>query len=667
MAKARIRIQDALLVGAIVSALGLVTRTGLADEPTTEARPSLKPTPADDLAKKIDAYVEKRLAAEKIEPAPPADDAEFLRRAYLDIVGETPGPAKVMEFLADKDPEKRRKKVDELSSMPEYGKNWAEFWTDVMDGEATAKKRGDQINMALRTWFEDEFKANVPFDEITRRVIGAEGYIQPRQYGPKMMDSPGEPEEKVATNDAVGFLLSYTDMANQPDAKTLAATTARVFMGLQIECAQCHDHPFADWKRDDFMGLAAFFGRAKLDRVRLKPPLTKKELDALPKEERERIDREFKMKQNQQPYGIREADRGEFYAEVQTVRNPGEKMKDPNAKVPPPPPGAVPATQPPKKGEKPKELGKPPVVPAKEDQPMKYLVAPKFVVPAIAMPTMSGETNRRKVLGDLITHPKNQFFSKCCANRIWGRLTGRPLVAPTEDLSDESAPHDPKLLDLLAKGFRDLKCDHKEFVKAICLTDVYARSSRSRVDMADKDEYRKLVHAEQLYAQGVVRPIDARPLARAVVTASVLGEQTLDQAQKNMQENLLRRFERLFGEANMDPKKYEETIPQALFLINGQGTNKGGRLPGKNGKGGGKGMGPSLTAAPSQAVQHLLDRYDDPRERVTRIYLAALCRPARKAEIEDALAYIKDNGGEGDVYEDLLWALVNSAEFRFNR
>ena len=73
------------------------------------------------------------------------------------------------------------------------------------------------------------------------------------------------------------------------------------------------------------------------------------------------------------------------------------------------------------------------------------------------------------------------------------------------------------------------------------------------------------------------------------------------------------------------------------------------------------------TAPPSAAVANLLTRFDDPRERVTRLYLAALCRPPKKAEIDDALAYVKDSGGEGDAYEDVLWALVNSAEFRFNR
>jgi hypothetical protein len=77
--------------------------------------------------------------------------------------------------------------------------------------------------------------------------------------------------------------------------------------------------------------------------------------------------------------------------------------------------------------------------------------------------------------------------------------------------------------------------------------------------------------------------------------------------------------------------------------------------------------GKPLTPPPSKAVATLLERYEDPRERVTRIFLAALCRPPRKAELDDAKAFIEEAGGQGDAYEDLLWALVNSAEFRFNR
>jgi hypothetical protein len=640
--------QRAFWLLACGAATALVIRSGRAEEATpakpaasTAAAAPAKAGASDQLAKAIDAYVAKRVQKEGIEPAPLADDAEFLRRVWLDIAGGTPDPVESIAVLADKDPEKRRKKIDELLAKQDTARNWAEFWTDVMEGEATTKKREDQIKIQFRTWFENQLHEGVAFDELTRRIISAEGYVQ--------------------ENGAVGYVLSYTGDSKNPDPKTLAATTARVFMGLQIECAQCHDHPFADWKRDQFMGLAAYFSRAKYYQQRIEPPLSRKELEKLPQAEREKLTAEFKMKQQRAPFGIRESEKGEFYAEVQTVRNPGEK-------APPPAPTAPAANDKnKKKNGKEKEVEKK-IIPGKGDEPAKYLVMPAFVA---EVPATTGkdskkddDANLRALLGKLITDPKNPFFARNCANRIWGRVTGRPLLAPSEDLSDQTAANDNELLALLGKGFKDVKYDHKQFLRAVCLTDAYQRSSRTTVDHSNKEEYAKLVRAEQLYAVGVVRPIDARPLARAIVGAVTVGAKSLDDVvEGRLQQALLVRFERLFGESNMDPKKYEETIPQALFLMNGQGTNRGGmRGGGKNAKG-----GPAMVATPSQGIAGLMTRYEDPRERVTRIYLASLCRPPKKVEIDDALAFLKDAGGQGDAYEDLLWALLNSAEFRFNR
>jgi hypothetical protein len=600
------------------------------DAATADAKAA---SPSDALARSIDAYLDGRCAKEAVAAAPPADDAEFLRRVHLDVVGDSPRPDEVIAFLAQQDTDKRRRKVDELLARDEAARNWAEFWTDVLDRDATTKIREDQFKQGLRTWFEGEFKRGAPFDEVVRKLVAAEGELK--------------------DNGAIGFVLSYLDDKRQPDAKALAATTARVFMGLQIECAQCHDHPFADWKRDDFMGLAAFFARARS--YKETPPIDRKALRRMSQEERDKKITELKKLIALLLPKISEADSGELEVEVQTVRNPGDK------RVPPPPRDARAGNG---------------------GDPAKYVVAPRFIVPALATVSPGASAgNRREALGRLITSDQDPYFAKCCANRIWGHLTGRPLVAPSEDMSDENAPHDPQLLAILAKGFRDLRYDHKAFVRAICLTAAYGRSSRSSADTTDKEQLAKLVKAESLYAQGVVRPIDSRPLARALVTASFLGDFDLDRLEGMGEETILRRFERIFGEANLDPKKYEESIPQALFMMNGPGGGGAGPygaaggakgpLAGKAGMGqkGASGTPTSLEVRRRNAVKRLLARVDDPRERVTRLYVSALARPPRPLEIADALSYLQGLTGEEEAvgYEDLLWALVNSAEFRFNR
>lgn len=575
--------------------------------------------PAVALARAIDAYLDARIARDGIAVAPPCDDAEFLRRVSLDVVGEVPRPREVVAFLGDADAGKRARKLDELLARPEAARAWAEFWTDVIDRESTTKQREEQFKTAARDWLTARFEENLAFDEVVRRLISAEGLVK--------------------DNGAAGYVISYTADKLEPDPMALAATTARVFMGIQIECAQCHDHPFASWKRDDFMGFAAYFARARLERGRIGTPPAPRDLAKMTPEEREKAIADYRKMQVLAPVGIKEAAQGELHVEVQTARNPGDMAAPPPAMAPRTPDGKA-AT---------------------------YVVAPRFFVPGAATASEGG--TRREVLARLVTSEGDPYFALCCANRIWGRLTGRPLVAPTEDLSDPSAPHDPELLALLAKGLRDLRYDHRAFVRALCLTSAYARSSKLAHGDARPDA-QALRRAEQAYAQGVVRPIDARPLARAFIAASLLGERGLDEAGPLMREGVLRRFEGVFGGANLDPKHYEETIPEALFLMNGPSPG----TPQRPGGGGGAGAnrpagprGPALETRRARAIERLLDRESDERERVTQVYLAALARPATKDEVADAIAFVRAAPERAQGYEDLLWALLNSAEFRFNR
>ena len=614
---------------AILAALALTAspRPSLAQDVTPERKDvpasGSATDPSTTLAKAIDAYIDARIEKEGIAPAPAADDAEFLRRLSLDVVGEAPKPREVIAFLGDHDPAKRAKKLDELLALPAASRSWAEFWTDVMDRESTTKQREEQFKAALRDWLTERLQGGAPFDEITRRMISAEGLVK--------------------ENGAVGYVISYTGDKLAPDPMALASTTARVFLGIQIECAQCHDHPFANWKRDDFMGFAAYFARARLERDPVGTRPDRRELMKMTPEERTKALTAYRKMQVLAPLGIKEAAEGELQVEVQTVRNPGEKA--PARPTPPPRP-----------------VG---------DKPATYVAAPRFLVPGSE--TTAAEGSRRALLGKLMTSDRTPYFAQCCANRIWGRLTGRPLVAPTEDLSDPNAAHDPALLALLAKGFRDLGYDHRAFVRAICLTAAYGRSSKlppaaTAAGNGEVSAAATLLRSEQAYARGVLRPIDARPLARALIAASLLGERGLEEVGPVLKEGVFRRFESVFGEANLDPKKYEETIPEALFLMNGPspGTPKRPAGAPEMERPAAAARGPGIEVRRQRAIQRLLEREGDERERVTAVYLAALCRPATRSEIDDAIAFVKSSD-PALAYEDLLWALLNSAEFRFNR
>ena len=588
------------LAGAAAMGGALLARSGRAEDgATTVSAPPRRNTYAEGLATSIDAHLEARIKKAGLAVSPPCDDAEFLRRVSIDLVGVPPAPDEVVSFLADQTSGKRERKVDELLTKPEHAHHWAEIWTDLveMDAKGIEGNREARIRVRLRDWFEEKLQKNVPFDETVRELLTAEGFID--------------------ENGAVGYFMAY-----QQDAKQLTATASRTFMGLQIECAQCHDHPFADWKREQFMGMAAFFSRVR--------PLR----ENLPKDAKD-----AQGKQKMPHLGVQEGDRGELVLdEKDQPVDPKAQLKALKEKMQ----AAKQGTAPGQKGAAAK-AGMPPVMAARR------VVDPAFIVPALAVPRDA--KSRRDALARLVTDDRNPYFRAAITNRLWSLLTGRAIVATTEDLSDKDAGKDRELLTILERGFRDMKCDHKEILRSIAKTKAYARTSRGAAD--DK--------LEGSYAKGVVRPIDGRALARTLTAALFMGERTLDQGRKQQEEQILTAFERLFGETTIDPKKYEETIPQALKMF------VGGPMQGGGGKRPRDIPLPTQGATPVAALGRLLSRYDDPRERVTRIYLASVCRPPRKPELDMALKFVEEAGKGPDAYEDLMWALVNSSEFRFNR
>jgi hypothetical protein len=185
----------------------------------------------------IDEELFKRLASLKVPPSPPARDAVFLRRASLDLTGEQPTPAEVREFLADRDPEKRRKLIDKLMARPEF----VLFWR-IKLGDLLQISTARQGNTAYRyhDWVDRCLSKNVPWDVMVTKMLTALG-------------DPNDIEDGGPVNYALDAL----------DPTTAAEQTAQRFLGLRMRCAQCHDHPFDVWTQDDYYGLAAFFAKVQ--------------------------------------------------------------------------------------------------------------------------------------------------------------------------------------------------------------------------------------------------------------------------------------------------------------------------------------------------------------------------------------------------------------------
>ncbi len=219
----------------------IIANDNRAQRPTSESNKS--PRTSGSVAAVVSVINEHLSAGWKlngIEPSAPADDAEWMRRIYLDVVGHIP-PVDVAEhFLADRNPRKREKLVDTLLDDSGYIRNWTIVWSNLLIG------RSDDRNVnraALQKYLRESFAQNRPWSEMVADFISAEGRF----------------DENGATN----FLLAHLN--NQ--AVPAAAITAKIFLGRQIGCTQCHDHPFNDWKQDTFWSFKSFFEQTAVARV----------------------------------------------------------------------------------------------------------------------------------------------------------------------------------------------------------------------------------------------------------------------------------------------------------------------------------------------------------------------------------------------------------------
>lgn len=199
---------------------------------------------AKQVAKFIDAAIQRRLADKKLTAAPKSDDAEFLRRAALDVAGVIPSAERVETFLADKDPQKRAKLVDELLAGSEYARHQTDIWRELLiPTTAASQRREHQYGIE---WLNAAFTANKPWNQMVTEILTADGFQD--------------------ENGAVTFLMTHQSLDEITDR------VAKVFLGAHLQCAQCHNHPFQDWKQDEYWELAAFFKNvrpqyAKVDKV----------------------------------------------------------------------------------------------------------------------------------------------------------------------------------------------------------------------------------------------------------------------------------------------------------------------------------------------------------------------------------------------------------------
>lgn len=204
---------------------------------------------AEELATWIDAQFASAWKSQGVEPAPQSSDSEFVRRAFLDLIGRIPSVAEVRDFLDDNDPDKRRHLIDELLQRGAFANHLATIFRDQMlAGSSGQDTRG--LAPSLETWLKLRFTANLPYDQVVSELLTA--------------PLNRNPQNPIPQNREPSPLAFYQAAEFKPE--NLAANSSRIFMGVQVQCAQCHDHPFASWKQPQFWSFAAFFKNTDIQR-----------------------------------------------------------------------------------------------------------------------------------------------------------------------------------------------------------------------------------------------------------------------------------------------------------------------------------------------------------------------------------------------------------------
>lgn len=245
-----------------------------ASAPSPKAAPAAAPRSQRPLA--LDALLDAAWKRAGIEAAPRADDATFLRRAYVDLAGTIPPAEVTRAFLDDGAPDKRAKLVDRLLAAPEYAEHWMNYWDAVLMGPG-GKPLPMVDRVAFRQWLRDRFAANARWDRIASDLVSATGRNgdgAARAKGP-VTGMPLPPEDDTEpdiddprpVNGAVNFTLRF-----EQNPEDLGGTASRVLLGVQIQCAQCHDHKTEPWRQEDFRRFSSAFFRTKVEPLDDKKP-----------------------------------------------------------------------------------------------------------------------------------------------------------------------------------------------------------------------------------------------------------------------------------------------------------------------------------------------------------------------------------------------------------
>lgn len=531
-------------------------------------QPSIRGFKAEpgSVAEAVDSAIETNLATMHIRPEASCDDATFLRRVSLDLIGQIPLPESLGVFLHEGNSQKRASKIKELLQQPEYADHWAAFWSKAWLGQQNEfYARNSAASVRYYLW--QQLAEGKSYDQIVKKALTA---------------THNDPA-------AVSYLAAAFGKGGAVEA---SSRVARTFLGKRVSCAQCHDHPFDKWTQEDFWAFTSFFSKTN-------------------------------------GYNYGDAALNDF-----DTRLTGMNFDPPEAKL------RLPA----------RLLGAEKASFPADPEPAKNGAANGYVAPRPNIdPRGTQGYLYRKTVADWITSPGNEDFDRAAVNRVWAALFGHGLVEPIDDMRPKNMATHPEVLDLLAHDFAVTGRDLKRLLQIIVLTRAYQRSSSGTAVKAERH------NAVRYAARAEVRPMTPEMLFGAILKATggvekakkfldalrtpqsrmyVFNPVPRGGADAQLQEfyGILEQFD--IGGGNDDAagsSQFEGTVKQALMLMNSK----------------------FLLREVSDACNHYSEEgMRDPNY----LFALTLCRPPSQEEYE---AFKSFKGG----FADLLWVLLNSAEF----
>jgi hypothetical protein len=532
----------------------------------------------ENAAPTIDRLMATARAKTGARPTYRADNPEFVRRIYLDLIGRIPTHEETRRFLDGRQPDKRARLIEELLAGGEFALHWRENLHVWLTGELAFT--GDA---GWRAWLETALKQNRPWDDMVRTILRAR---------------PGKPEDAGAAH----FLTSR--LAQGPSGLDRATRdVSRLFFGVDIQCARCHKHPEVElWKQESYWGMAAFFNRSYPITVQGKVYLA----------ERAAGDISYPRK------GKPQVARPQFLT--------GETLAEPAAK-----PAAAPKS--------------PAAAPAED--PADYLVAPETAAVKTRVPVP--KFSRREQFIARAVNSKDPYFKRAIVNYVWAQLLGRGLVEPLDQMHDGNPASHPEVLAFLADDFVAHQFDLRHLIRGIVNSRTYQLASRYPADRPRP--------AEATYSYSSVRPLAAHQLAMSLLVATGYYEafRAGADAKTRADAGLLRaRWEAhargmlagLVKDLDAGSEPFQPGVREALFQANNAGF--------------------AGLVAKGSLVQRLAGIKDD-AALVKEVFWCVLARAPTKEEMDRLGSYLRARSGRrAAACEQMVWALVTSAEFRFN-